>query len=117
MRAPGDYQSTQKIGGSVLIDAPDGLGQFHAVFTPPEPCTVTGPGGLVGEVIRVLIDINTEGHHSQLAARSAFHNDEVTTLAEAEILGGEFRLVAREPLTGQPSISAAHSRRANARTD
>ncbi len=96
-------------GNLILDSAPDGKGPFHAVFEPPEPCTVTGPDGLVGEVLRVLIDIKTQGKHSPLEVRSALHNGEVTTLAEAQMLGGAFRCVIREPQNGQPSLAATHS--------
>jgi hypothetical protein len=95
--------------GSLMLDnAPDGQGQFHAVFEPPEPCTVTSPDGLVGEVFRVLIDINTQGQHSPLVVRSALYNDEVTTLAEAQMLDGVFRCVVRERQTGRSSATATH---------
>src|SRR5207237_3998359 len=51
--------------GSLMLDnAPNGQGQFHAVFPPPEPCTMTDPNGLVGEVLRVLIDIKTRSQLS-----------------------------------------------------
>lgn len=93
----------------MMDNAPDGEGQFHAVFEPPEPCTVTGPDGVVGEVLRVLIDIKTQGQHSPLEVRSALHNGEVTTLAEARMLSGAFRCVIREPQNGQPSLAATHS--------
>ena len=96
-------------GNLMLDNAPNGQGQFHAVFEPPEPCTVTGPDGLVGEVLRVLIDIKTQGQHSPLAVRSALHNGEVTTLAEAQMLGGVFRCVVREPQNGQSSTTATHT--------
>jgi hypothetical protein len=96
--------------GKVMLDnAPDGQGQFHAVFDPPEPCIVSGPDGLVGEVLRVLIDIKTKGQHSPLEVRSALHNDEVTTLAEAPMLGGLFRLVVHEPQNGETSSTATHT--------
>jgi len=51
----------EMFGDVMLNNSPDGLGQFHAEFEPPEPCTVIGPNGIVGEVVRVLIDIKTQG--------------------------------------------------------
>ena len=114
-------------GNLMLDNAPDGQGQFHAVFEPPEPCTVTGPDGLVGEVLRVLIDIKTQGQHSPLAVRSAVHNGEVTTLAEAQMLGGVFRCGSRvrgrpvfndidtyagtPPMTQRPLLSSSFDRK------
>jgi hypothetical protein len=98
--------------GKVMLDnAPDGVGQFHAVFNPPEPCTVTSPKGIVGEVLRVFIDIKTQCQHSPLEVRSALHNDEVTTLAEAQLLGGVFQLLVHEPQNGQTTMVATHTRR------
>jgi hypothetical protein len=96
-------------GNLMLDNAPNGQGQFHAVFEPPEPCTVTGLDGVVGEVLRVLIDIKTQGQYSPLAIRSALYNGEVTTLAEAQILGGVFSYVVRERETGQSSTTATYT--------
>ena len=96
--------------GNLMFDnAPDGQGQFHAVFKPPETCTVTSPDGLVGEVLRVLIDIKTQGQHMSLDVRSALRFGEVTTLAEAQMLGGMCRCVVREPENGMPSTVATHA--------
>jgi hypothetical protein len=96
-------------GDLMLDNAPEGAGQFHGQFDPPEPCTVTGPGGVVAEVIRIFIDIKTRGQHSPLEVRSALYNNEVTALAEAEMLDGVYRFVARETASGQTSASATHT--------
>ena len=98
--------------GDVMLDnAPDGLGQFHAVFEPPEPCTVLSPDGIAGEVVRVLIDIKTQGEHSSVDVRSALHNNDVVTLAEASMLDGVFSLVVREAQNGETSIHGTHAPR------
>jgi hypothetical protein len=96
---------------AMLDNAPDGLGQFFAEFIPPEPCTVTNHEGVIGEVVRVLIDIKTRGQRSPLEVRSALHNEVVTTLAEAQILGGVFQFLAHESQHGKTMKVATHTLR------
>jgi hypothetical protein len=101
-------QEHEAFGDVMLDNAPVGAGQFHAEFEPPEPCTVLGLGGIVGEVIRVLIDIKTQCEHSSVDVRSALHNNEVVTLAEAAMLDGVFSLVVRESQNGETSTNGTH---------
>jgi hypothetical protein len=91
----------------VMLDhAPQGSGSFHAVYEPPTQCFVRRADGSVGEVSRVIIGIETRCDVAPLSVRSIVHEGEATTLAEANIASGKFRIVVREPPTGSAVVQS-----------
>jgi hypothetical protein len=95
---------------TLLDHAPEGAGNFYATYMPPVPCVVTGPGGVVGRLIRVGVGITTECEVAPVVARSALHNGTVTTLAEASLSDGTLQVVVRELEGKDASMTPRHQR-------
>jgi hypothetical protein len=90
---------------TVMLDhAPEGAGDFHAIYNPPVPCTVRGPSGDYGKVERLVIGIKTVCEVSPVVARTAVRDQTATTLIEASLTDGTLQLVVREPLHGPPQV-------------
>jgi hypothetical protein len=94
---------------TILLDhAPEGSGNFHAIYSPPFPCTVIRPSGPRGKLTRMVIDITSVCEIAPVSARSALHHGIVTTLAEATLSDGTLQFVVHEPETGSASTKATH---------
>jgi hypothetical protein len=97
-----------EIRTAFLDHAPEGSGDFHAIYEPPFPCTVEGPGGAVGKLTRLVIGIKTRCEIAPVIAKFALHGGTVTTLAEATLSDGTLQVVTRETEGAPPSITATH---------
>jgi hypothetical protein len=94
--------------GKQFLDHAENGRPMYGIFEPPSPCEMTGPNGEVGEVIRLLVAVDLATDQQPLVTRSVLHKGAVTTLAEAQVLGGELSTVVRELPDGTVSIRSSH---------
>jgi hypothetical protein len=93
----------------VFLDhAPEGSGDFYAIYQAPFPCTVEGPDGAVGKLNRLVIGIRTRCEIAPVVTKFALHGGTVTTLAEAKLSDGMLQFVSREKEAAPPPISVNH---------
>lgn len=94
---------------STLLDhAPDGSHTFHFAYSTDSPCTVNGPGGQVGILKRMLVEVRTETETAPVASRSVLHAGTVTTLAEASVTDGKLRFSIRETEKSSATVRAVY---------
>ena len=96
---------------STLLDhAPTGSGSFHALYTPPFPCTLVGSSGELAEVSQLVFDISTICEIAVVTTKSIVHNGVATTLLEAGIRDGTLQFALSEPATGSSSMKVRHTK-------
>jgi hypothetical protein len=88
----------------MLDHAPEGAGDFHAIYDPPVPCSVRGPSGESGRVERLVIGIKTVCEVTPVVVRTAVRGKTATTLVEAPLTDGTLQLVVRETLHAAPQV-------------
>lgn len=104
-----EFVSSQPGFSDALFDVVEkGHTDVHGVFHLPKPLVAVGPAEEIGTLTSITIGIALRHERKPLITRSVLHQDKVTTIAEAHLLGGEWRTVIREGKDGMRSITAVH---------
>jgi len=93
-----------------LDNAPEGSGDFYAIYQLPFPCIVEGPGGALAKLSRLIVGIKTHCEIAPVVTKFALHAGTVTTLAEAQLSDGTLQFVSREREAAPPSISVSQNK-------
>lgn len=101
-------ERSDELRTAMLDHAPEGEGDFHAVFEPPSECEVTGPDGETAILKRVIIGIKTASEVLPVELRTIVHDDVATSLGELKARDGMLRVLVREPADGQHSVTVTH---------